>query len=327
MHGARDKGSPNLRLVAGGAMPVRVPTVPAGREDEEALPAACLAGDLGAFGELVRRSQAIVIAVARRYTRLPDDARDLARDAFLRAFRAARRALQRDPQRAVPFRRWVVRGALELARGRLRTEVVFAGSRLEQLGSDGVRAADAPLRGQRTARARAETLQLSRREREVLTLRIDAELPFSEIAEILRITEGAAVVSFHDAAQRLRDAGAWPVAARNTCGAHEVLLSLRAAGALERGERARVEAHLAGCSACSIQADATAEVLALAALVPTGEGERAAFDDFPASTVAALERSERHRAVGKHVLVAIGVVAVAHLTAAVALLGKMNGLP
>jgi RNA polymerase sigma-70 factor (ECF subfamily) len=47
-------------------------------------------------------------------------------------------------------------------------------------------------------------LRLPRRQREVLTLRVDAELPFAEIAETLSITENAARVNFHHATQRLR---------------------------------------------------------------------------------------------------------------------------
>ena len=48
-------------------------------------------------------------------------------------------------------------------------------------------------------------LLLPRRQREVLTLRIDAELPFADIAEALSITENAARVNFHHATQRLRE--------------------------------------------------------------------------------------------------------------------------
>jgi len=59
-------------------------------------------------------------------------------------------------------------------------------------------------RAQATARVRAAVLRLPRRQREVLTLRLDAELPFAEIGETLGITGNAAKVSFHLAARRLR---------------------------------------------------------------------------------------------------------------------------
>jgi RNA polymerase sigma-70 factor (ECF subfamily) len=60
-------------------------------------------------------------------------------------------------------------------------------------------------RAERERAVRAAVLGLPRRQREVLTLRVDAELPFREIAEVLGITELNARVHFHHAARRLRD--------------------------------------------------------------------------------------------------------------------------
>jgi len=51
---------------------------------------------------------------------------------------------------------------------------------------------------------RGAVLTLPRRQREVLTLRVDGELSFTEIAETLGITDNAARVSFHYALQKLR---------------------------------------------------------------------------------------------------------------------------
>jgi RNA polymerase sigma-70 factor (ECF subfamily) len=63
-----------------------------------------------------------------------------------------------------------------------------------------------PFYDRNEGRVRREVLRLPRRQREVLTLRVDAELPFAEIAETLGVTENAAKVSFHHATRRLRDA-------------------------------------------------------------------------------------------------------------------------
>src|SRR5207237_1005501 len=46
--------------------------------------------------------------------------------------------------------------------------------------------------------------RLPRRQREVLLLRIDGDLPFAEIAQTLRITEVNAKVNFHHAVQKLK---------------------------------------------------------------------------------------------------------------------------
>ncbi len=60
------------------------------------------------------------------------------------------------------------------------------------------------LRAERERQVREAVLSLPPRQRQVLTLRIDAELSFQEIAEALSITEGNARVHFHHAARRLR---------------------------------------------------------------------------------------------------------------------------
>jgi RNA polymerase sigma-70 factor (ECF subfamily) len=47
-------------------------------------------------------------------------------------------------------------------------------------------------------------LALPRRQREVLSLRVDGGLPFRDIAETLGITENNAKVQFHHAVKRLK---------------------------------------------------------------------------------------------------------------------------
>jgi RNA polymerase sigma-70 factor (ECF subfamily) len=199
---------PPLRLVTGGVTPAR--------REEEALVAAFLVGDDDAFGELVRRHEPMVLAIVRRYATTPDDARDLAQKTFLRAFEHARRSLGRGPRNAVPFRRWLVRVAVNLAKNHRRDALRVVRAPLEDAEAAAARqgaaagtstevdAREALLRREAEQRMRAAVLRLPRRQREVLTLRIDAELPFAEIAEALSITENAAKVSFHHATRALR---------------------------------------------------------------------------------------------------------------------------
>src|SRR5512140_1309866 len=197
----REKGAPpTLRVLAGGV-------TPAGRE-EDALVAAFLVGDDEAFGELVRRNEPLVLAIVRRYARTPEDARDLSQRTFLRAFESARRALGRELHAGIPFRRWLVRIAVNLGKNHLRDETRFTRTSLELLAPGEVPqvppAGEALERAERAARMRRAVLELPRRQREVLTLRVDAELPFAEVAGALGITENAARVSFHHATRRLR---------------------------------------------------------------------------------------------------------------------------
>ena len=192
---------PALRLVAGGASPAR--------REEEALVAAFLVGDDDAFGELVRRNEPMVVAIVRRYAATPADVQDLAQRTFLRAFEAARRSLRSGTRAAVPFRRWLVRVAVNLGKNHRRDALRIMRapvSDAERAAASGPDAREALLRAEGERRMRAAVLELPRRQREVLTLRIDAELPFAEIALALGITENAAKVSFHHATRALRSA-------------------------------------------------------------------------------------------------------------------------
>ncbi len=175
---------------------------------DEALCHAFLAGDEAAFGVLVERHRALVFALVRRYTERPEDAADLAQQAFLRALEASRRVFSRwSLSGPAPFRTWLVRIALNLAknhaRQRQRWRPAVQGE-VEQVSTPGESAQEALERAEREQRVRAEVLALPRRQREVLTLRVDAGLGFRDIAETLGITETNAKVHFHHAVKRLR---------------------------------------------------------------------------------------------------------------------------
>lgn len=200
-----DAKRPPLRVVPGGVTPAR--------REEEALLAAFLVGDDEAFGALVRKHEPLVLSLVRRYAGTAEDARDLAQRTFLRAFEAARRSLRRGAAGAtggvVPFRRWLIRIAVNLGKNHLRDRSRFRAVGLEdvteeRLGAAPAQGAEDLERAERAARVRSAVLDLPRRQREVLTLRVDAELPFAEIAETLDITENAARVSFHYALQKLK---------------------------------------------------------------------------------------------------------------------------
>lgn len=118
-----------------------------------------------------------------------------------------------------------------------------------------------------------------------------------------------------------------------TCNELDLLLSLRAAGALEPAEAATVDAHLAGCARCRAEADALARVLDLARLPPPSEAERRAAADLPARTVAALRRDrgrqvDLRRSRWFQVTAAVAVAAAVLLAfLAPALLGRSPSLP
>jgi len=174
--------------------------------DDEALCRAFLAGDEAAFGTLVFRHRVLVLSLVRRYASAPEDAADLAQQAFLRALEASRRVFSRwSLAGPMPFRAWLIRIALNLAknharRGRRWLQAVDAPEpeSLEESAHESLE------RAERERQVRAAVLTLPRRQREVLTLRVDAGLAFKDIAESLGITETNAKVNFHHAVKRLR---------------------------------------------------------------------------------------------------------------------------
>jgi RNA polymerase sigma-70 factor, ECF subfamily len=175
---------------------------------DEALCHALLAGDEAAFAVLVERHRALVFALVRRYAARPEDAADLAQQAFLRALEASRRLLSRwNPAGPAPFRAWLVRIALNLGKNHARQGLRWrqvALVEMSEAAASGESAQEALERTEREQRVRAAVLALPRRQREVLMLRVDGGLGFRDIAETLGISETNAKVNFHHAVKRLR---------------------------------------------------------------------------------------------------------------------------
>ncbi len=191
-----------LRLVAGAA---------ASERSDEFLVRAFQGGEDEAFGELVRRHERTVLALLRRYTEgspaSSDATRDLAQQAFLKAFQAARRSLWLHAKAPVSFRAWLLHIAVNLGRNHARDRRRWRRAPVEAAEAVPVAAVGTAAleRAERERAVRAAVLGLPERQREVLTLRVDAELSFREIADVLGIAEGNARVHFHHAARRLRD--------------------------------------------------------------------------------------------------------------------------
>ncbi len=159
------------------------------------------AGDAKAFEALVRRYQRPVLAIARRFARDEDDAEDLAQRAFINASERA------EGWRGGSFKSWLFRIVVNLAKNHLRDVSRFDRSESAQ---DQEPEPTAPEAHQRLeAREEQEALReavarLPNRQREVLLLRIDGDIPFAEIAAALGITEVNAKVNFHHAVQKLK---------------------------------------------------------------------------------------------------------------------------
>lgn len=154
-------------------------------------------GDRRAFEALVRRHQKPVWAVALRFARDRDAAEDLAQRAFLLA-------LERVDELRGAFRPWLMRIAVNLAKNHVRDHAKFDRGATPEGAHEPL--PDEAIDGERRRRqVRAAMAGLSDRQREVVMLRIDAQLPFAEVALALEITENNAKVTFHQAVRRLRE--------------------------------------------------------------------------------------------------------------------------
>lgn len=176
---------------------------------DDALCRAFFRGDEKAFSELVRRHQGLVHALVRRYCARPEDAFDLTQKAFLKVFELARRSLGGllASKQPIPFKAWLVRVAINLGKNHLRQARRWKAAPLELVANQPSLTL-APLeqveRAQKQAQVRKAVLELPRRQRQVLTLRVDGGLSFAEIGALLGLTETNAKAHFHLAVKRLR---------------------------------------------------------------------------------------------------------------------------
>lgn len=159
------------------------------------------AGDTRAFEVLVRRYQRPVLGVARRFCDDLDDAEDLAQRAFINA---AERA---GGWRGGSFKSWLFRIVVNLAKNHRRDTARFDRSEAAAEQEAAPTEADAHDRieqAQAQKALRAAIAGLPTRQREVLLLRVDGDLPFAEVAEALGITEVNAKVNYHHAVTKLK---------------------------------------------------------------------------------------------------------------------------
>lgn len=203
------------RRAAGDAGSVRsgTPVMPVNVvASEETMVQGLRAGEEWAFEALVRLHGGRLLAVARRFTRNEEDARDVVQSAYLSAFRALK-----DFEGACQLTTWLHRIVVNTALMRLRSRrrkpeesiepllPVFQedGHHVEQF-SEWNAPADRLLERQQTRTAvRACIDRLPDRYRTVLVLRDIEELSTQEVATLLELTPTAVKVRLHRARQAL----------------------------------------------------------------------------------------------------------------------------
>jgi RNA polymerase sigma-70 factor (ECF subfamily) len=170
--------------------------------EETALVERAARQDAAAWEALVREHQQAVFRLAYLFTGDPDEAEDIAQEAFIRAFRSIDRA---DPER--PFRPWVLSIAANLARNRLRgvKRYLAALQHFATRDPEAVRPArpDPDLHGE--TRALWESIRrLSLEDQQVIYLRYFLELTEENTAAALGIAQGTVKSRLHRALRRLR---------------------------------------------------------------------------------------------------------------------------
>lgn len=159
--------------------------------------------DAAAWEALVQAHQQAVFRLAYLFTGDPDEAEDIAQEAFIKAFRAID---QMDPRR--PFRPWVLGIAANLARNRLRggRRYLAALQRFAMRDPEAARTTHPGPELQGDARALWETVRrLSLEDQQVIYLRYFLELPEDAAAAALGIAPGTVKSRLHRALKRLRE--------------------------------------------------------------------------------------------------------------------------
>lgn len=166
-------------------------------------------GDQRALEQLCQHMRPHLYRVALSMLKDPDEADDIAQDALIRALDRHTLFLGTGSLKA-----WMCRIALNLAKNRLRDQ-----SRRKTLLSEASATELRPTHGEtvplphQTVRAQeirqhvqAQLDRLPKRQREVIQLRLFAELSYSEIAKILRISEANARVNGSKGLSAMRSA-------------------------------------------------------------------------------------------------------------------------
>jgi RNA polymerase sigma-70 factor (ECF subfamily) len=157
-------------------------------------------GDRAAFDELVRKYEAPIRALAKRYVKVEEDAKDVAQRIFVRAFERFS-TFKAQSQ----FRTWLYRIAVNLALDHVRgghehdtlpieDDVAFTSS----LGTAKLVAAEV------WKKVSARLADLPPRQRLVVELRVFHDLSFEEVAAIVGSSEDAAKMNYHHGVKRLR---------------------------------------------------------------------------------------------------------------------------
>jgi RNA polymerase sigma-70 factor (ECF subfamily) len=182
----------------------------------EATLEAALAEDLeGCFERMVREYQDRLYSFARRLSGNPEDAEEIAQDAFVRAYRAMK-TYEAERIRALSLKSWLYQITLNVARNRMRgkrRKFVSIDARdgdgravWEPEDDPGSRPDSRFEQGRRRADIATLVARLPERYRSALILRYMEGLRLEEVAAVLKQPLGTVKSNVHRAVNALREA-------------------------------------------------------------------------------------------------------------------------
>lgn len=157
-------------------------------------------GDRQAFAAWVAQHQRPLFAVAWRYVKNDEDARDIVQAAFIRAWQALP-SFRGDSS----LKTWLYRIAVNLALNHQRDARGRASDEIPEHAQSPDRPVVARMEeAELHDRLSAAVEELPKKQRLVVELRVQQELSFREVADIVDSTEDSAKANFHHAIKRLR---------------------------------------------------------------------------------------------------------------------------
>jgi RNA polymerase sigma-70 factor (ECF subfamily) len=167
---------------------------------EDRLVERALAGEVGAFEDLVRQYQAPIYYLSLRFVRDEQAAADLTQTAFLRAFQGLPGFRQ-----GSSFKTWLYSIAINLCKNHLRD---WARKGLETSSEIDPPSHANPLQELIKHEGQQSLLQawykLPERQQLTVTLKIQEGMKYREIAEVLGCSVGAVKANFHHACKKLK---------------------------------------------------------------------------------------------------------------------------
>ncbi|MDX9757994.1 MAG: sigma-70 family RNA polymerase sigma factor [Bacteroidota bacterium] len=163
---------------------------------------ACRRGDRAAFNQLVRTYQDLVYRTVLRLVRDPDDAWDIAQDVFVRAFEKVG-----DFRGESQVSTWLYRIAVNLSLNHLRRSRLRTYLRLDEaqhaLPSDTRPPSEELERSEMQQLIDRAIETLPPKQKAVFTLRYHEELPYEQIAAVLRTSVGGLKANYHHALKKI----------------------------------------------------------------------------------------------------------------------------